>query len=169
MYIVYFSTVVIEGLDIVFRESYNSCRTILIGKNLNSKKEISSDNLNGLLPIVIFNLFGEIVFVCTYLFPMIHSLAFYITSLENNCSSISIYFTCLLTYRLIHKNSNHTKSVFVTLWIFLDNIIVWAPSLLHFKGLGMRNLQYEMRISQKSYNKVTKTVYVWFDFLWIRR
>ena len=80
---VYFSTVVIEGLDIVFRESYNSCRTILIGKNLNSKKEISSDNLNGLLPIVIFNLFGEIVFVCTYLFPMINSLAFYKTSLES--------------------------------------------------------------------------------------
>ena len=25
-----------------------------------------------------------------------------------------------------------------------------------------------MRICQKSYNKVTKTVYVWFEFLWIR-
>jgi hypothetical protein len=49
------------------------------------------------------------------------------------------------------------------------NIIVWAPSILHFKGLGMTNLQYEMRICQKSYNKVTKTVYVWFEFLWIRR
>ena len=31
----------------------------------------------------------------------------------------------------------------------------------------MRNLQYEMRICQKSH-KVTKTVYVWFEFLWIR-
>ena len=57
----------------------------------------------------------------------------------------------------------------MTLWIFLDNIIVWAPSILHFKGLGMRNLQYEMRICHKSHNKVTKTVYVWFEFLWIRR
>jgi hypothetical protein len=33
----------------------------------------------------------------------------------------------------------------------------------------MRNLQYEMRICQKSHNKVTKTVHVWFEFLWIRR
>ena len=47
----------------------------------------------------------------------------------------------------------------------LDNIIVWAPSIFHYKGLGMRNLQYEMRICQKSQNKVTKTVYVWFEFL----
>ena len=49
----------------------------------------------------------------------------------------------------------------------MDNIIVLAPSIRHFKGLGMRNLQYEMRICQKSHNKVTKTVYVWFKFLWI--
>ena len=38
-------------------------------------------------------------------------------------------------------------------------------SIPHFKGLGMRNLQYEMRICQKSNNKITKTVYVWFAFL----
>ena len=59
--------------------------------------------------------------------------------------------------------------MFVTLWIFLDTIIVWAPSILYFTGLGMRNFQYEMRIYQKSHNKVTKTVQVWFEFLWIRR
>ena len=28
----------------------------------------------------------------------------------------------------------------------------------------MRNLQYEMKICQKSQKKVTKTVYVWFEF-----
>ena len=28
----------------------------------------------------------------------------------------------------------------------LDDIIVWAPSILHFEGLDMRNLQYEMWI-----------------------
>ena len=50
-----------------------------------------------------------------------------------------------------------------------DNIIAWSPHILHFKGLGMKNLQYEMRICQKSHSKVTKTVYVWFEFLWIRR
>ena len=42
--------------------------------------------------------------------------------------------------------------------MFLDNIILWAPCILHFKGLSMRNLQYEMRICQKSRNKITKTV-----------
>ena len=57
----------------------------------------------------------------------------------------------------------------MTLWIFLDNIIVWAPSINNFKGLGMRRLQYEMRICLKSHNKVTNTVYVLFEFLWIRR
>ena len=44
----------------------------------------------------------------------------------------------------------------LSLWIILDNIIVWAPCILHFKGLGMRNLKYEMRICKKSHNKVTK-------------
>ena len=29
-----------------------------------------------------------------------------------------------------------TTSVFVTLWIFLDNIIVWAPDILHLKVLA---------------------------------
>ena len=33
----------------------------------------------------------------------------------------------------------------------------------------MRNLQYEMKICQKSHNKITKTVDLWFEFLWIRR
>ena len=49
------------------------------------------------------------------------------------------------------------------------NIIVWAPSILFSKSIGMRNLQYEMRVSQKSHNKDSKTVYVWFEFLCIRR
>ena len=43
---------------------------------------------------------------------------------------------------------------------------MWAPSILHFKGLGMRNLQYVWNEDlQKSHNKVTKIVYVWFEFL----
>ena len=38
----------------------------------------------------------------------------------------------------------------MTLLILLDDIIVRAPSsILHFKGLGMRDLQYEIRISKK--------------------
>ena len=45
--------------------------------------------------------------------------------------------------------------------------MIWAPGILHFKGLGMKNLQYEMSLCQ-SHKKVTKTVYVWVEFLWIR-
>ena len=41
-----------------------------------------------------------------------------------------------------------------------DNIIVWAPSILYFKGLGMRNLQYQIRICQKSHNTVTIHNYI---------
>ena len=41
--------------------------------------------------------------------------------------------------------------------------------MLYFKGLGVRNLQYEMRIFQKIHNKASKTVFAWFEFLWIRR
>ena len=41
--------------------------------------------------------------------------------------------------------------------------------MFHFKAYGMINLQYEIIICQKSHNKVTKTVYVWFKFLSIRR
>ena len=36
--------------------------------------------------------------------------------------------------------------------------MVQIPSIPHFKGLDMRNLQYEIRICQKGHNKVTKTV-----------
>jgi hypothetical protein len=72
---------------------------------------------------------------------------------------------------LPHENYNVSSIKIQTTHnlLSLDNIIVWAPSILHFKGLGTTNLLYEMRICQKSYNKVTKTVYVWFKFLWIRR
>ena len=42
--------------------------------------------------------------------------------------------------------------------ISLKIIIVQAPTIPHFKGLGMRNLQYEIRICQKSHNKVTKSL-----------
>jgi hypothetical protein len=72
-------------------------------------------------------------------------------------------------FALLSINIWTTHNLSLWLSIFLDNIIVWAPSILHFKGFGMRNLQCEMRICQKSHDKVTKTVYVWFEFLWIRR
>ena len=37
--------------------------------------------------------------------------------------------------------------------MFLDRIIVQAPTICHFKGLGMRNLEYEKRICQKTHTK----------------
>ena len=49
--------------------------------------------------------------------------------------------------------------------IFGYNIIVWAPSIVHSKGLGMRNLQYEMRICQKSYDKVTDSLCMFQIFM----
>ena len=38
-------------------------------------------------------------------------------------------------------------------------IIVLAPSLPCFKGLGMKNLQYQIRICQKSHNTGTNHNY----------
>ena len=41
------------------------------------------------------------------------------------------------------------------------------PNVSHFKGFGMINLHYEIRICQKIYDRVTMTVYVnfvvWFN------
>ena len=57
--------------------------------------------------------------------------------------------------------------VFLTQTLSLDRILVPAPSIPHFKGFGMRNLQYEIRICQKSHNTVTISVDVWtiwFEF-----
>ena len=73
---------------------------------------------------------------------------------ENNVWSIKI--------RATHNLSLWLYEYF---WIILLN----GHLVVYFKGLGMRNLQYEMRVWQKSHNKVTKTVYLWFEILWIRR
>ena len=43
-------------------------------------------------------------------------------------------------------------------WISCDKIIVQAPSIPHFKGLGMRSLQYKIIIYQKIDNKITMTM-----------
>ena len=47
------------------------------------------------------------------------------------------------------------------------NILIKIESIFHFKAFGMINLQYEIRICQKIYNRVTMTVYVkcvvWFN------
>ena len=46
----------------------------------------------------------------------------------------------------------------------LDEIVVQALSIPHFKGLGTRNLQYEIGVCQKNHNKVTLAMSNYFDF-----
>ena len=46
----------------------------------------------------------------------------------------------------------------------LDRIVVPAPSIPHFKGLGMRNLQYEISIYQKINDKAKMPMSSYFDF-----
>ena len=44
------------------------------------------------------------------------------------------------------------------LWYALGKIILLATTIPHFKGLGMRNLQYEIRICQKQHTKVAMSM-----------
>ena len=70
----------------------------------------------------------------------------------------------------IGKTDESTKSYFLSfLWIFLDRIIVTAPSIPHFKGLGTRNLLYELSIYEKINNKATMIMLSYFDFCWLTR
>ena len=58
------------------------------------------------------------------------------------------YFTANFEYHpLIGKSMKNYLQAF--LWIFLDRIIVQVPCICRFNGLGMRNLEYEIRICQK--------------------
>ena len=50
-------------------------------------------------------------------------------------------------YVLFFGNITYDKTFF--------KFIVLAPSIPRFKGLGMRNLQYQIRICEKSHNTVT--------------
>ena len=73
-------------------------------------------------------------------------------TIDEVTSRLYLYFKVwFIKIRTIHK---------MKLWISPDKIIVPAPSIPHFKGLGIRNLQYESRICQKSHNTVTITVYI---------
>ena len=43
--------------------------------------------------------------------------------------------------------------------ISLKSVIALAPTIPHFKGFSMRNLQYEIRIYQKQHTKVAMSTY----------
>ena len=63
------------------------------------------------------------------------------------------------SYMKLTKTDESMKHYFqAILWISLDQIIVQAPIIPHFKGLVMRNLEYEIRICQKIHTKVTITM-----------
>ena len=79
-------------------------------------------------------------------------LARCINSIRSNVWSIRIWTT-------------HNLSLWLYEYFWIILLYGHQVCILHFKGLGMRNLQYEMRICQKSHNRVTKTVYVWFEYL----
>ena len=59
------------------------------------------------------------------------------------------------------KKANKTNLFVRFLGIYGAEICFWSYltfSISHFKVLGMRNLQYEMRIGQKVHSKVTITI-----------
>ena len=65
----------------------------------------------------------------------------------------------LLSLGKIGKTGEFMKKYFPALsQISLKIIVVQAPTIPHFKGLGMRNLQYEIRICQKQHTKVAMTM-----------
>ena len=70
------------------------------------------------------------------------------------------HFCHLCQFPEIHENLSSN-----ILSLSLYRIIVLAPSVLHFKDLGMRNLQYEIKKFQKNHNKVTMTMSSYFNFL----
>ena len=59
------------------------------------------------------------------------------------------WFFCKLTE--LTKTDEYMKLYFSAFsWIFLDRIIVQAPSMCHFKCLGMRNLENDIKICQNT-------------------
>ena len=57
------------------------------------------------------------------------------------------------------KTGEFMKKYFPALsQISLKIIVVQAPTIPHFKGLDMRNLQYEIRVCPKQHTKVSMTL-----------
>ena len=71
------------------------------------------------------------------------------------------------------ERSRETKPVEMAITILVLNS-TWSKitpgSYFHPDTVtqNLKKMQYEMRVCKKSRNKVTKTVYVLFEFLWIR-
>ena len=75
--------------------------------------------------------------------------------------TLVILFLFLLINAYITSDSKIFKPhIKAYLFISLDRIIVLAPIIPRFKRHGMRNLQYWIRICQKSHNTVTNHNYI---------
>ena len=85
---------------------------------------------------------------------------------RNDCK-MAVYELQILDITLSLSNGKSMKNYLqVFLWIFLDRIIVQAPSICYFKGLCMRYLEHEIRFCQKTHTKVTMST-LW-QFFWNR-
>ena len=72
-----------------------------------------------------------------------------LTKLVNSCKNIFKYFQAFL---------------WIPQWI----TEIHRPSISHFKAFGMTNLQYEIRIPQKIYNRATITENFYYENYWNR-
>ena len=83
--------------------------------------------------------------------------------LYNNCQ----LFMDFQKFTKLAQLVNPRKVIFYQIYkyILVELLYGHLSSIPHFKGLSMRNLQYRIEIC---HNKVTKTVYLYYEFLWTR-
>ena len=80
--------------------------------------------------------------------------------IHENAGTIAFHgFTSFANFVNFQKSMKSYFPAF--LWISLDRIIVQASNTPHFKGFDMRNLQYDIRICQKTHHKVTISMSIW--------
>ena len=100
-------------------------------------------------------------------YPYLHIYLVTWASLAHTLSCISLRRRCFGLETIIMCKSAKIKVTFPAfLWIFSDRIIVPAPNIPHFKGLGMIDLKYEIRmyqkINNKSHNENINVKLLWF-------
>ena len=77
--------------------------------------------------------------------------------------SQSAFFSCTEDQFHLNLSKSYILKYFKTLITsYARKIEIQRPNIFHFKAFSMINLQYEIKICQKIYNRVTMTVYVKF-------
>ena len=76
----------------------------------------------------------------------------------------SAFFSCTEDqFYLLNLSKSYILKYFKTLITSYERKIeIQRPNIFHFKAFSMINLQYEIKICQKIYNRVTMTVHVKF-------